>query len=155
MGNKAQPLNGWKLADLNKAEVADRFEAVEDKAYSLVPYHFYQNNVSASQTSVAMELIASNSNVGYLAKGNGTIVKMMIGFDGGTAGGTATFTPKYNGVAITASAKAMVAGSQNGSQDLSIAVTEFGLIACNITTAAGFSSTTRDVIVTLYVKYDN
>lgn len=124
-----------------------------------IPFYFYQKNVGASQTSVALEVLGNDAADGslpeYQLPFDGAIVRIQINANANRTAGTLTVTPTVNGTEQTLSARLDADVTQRDIQTQATQSEPMGAIGrrlgVKITTDAGWLPTTADILVTVWV----
>lgn len=113
---------------------------------------FFQDNVSASQSAVALS--DGRSTRGYCAAEDGSVTAIAIKSNAGRSGGTLTVEPAINGTAVglTAVLDATNTTTHDSLQDQGTDIFSRGsAITCKITTDGSWAPTTADIIVSVGV----
>lgn len=121
---------------------------------------FTQDAVAASQTAAAMNILetatnSSNASLGvtsYVAPFAGAIVGISLHQSAAAAGGAITVVPTINGTAQTdpsASTSASTTATDTASRG-KVTFSAGDLIGVALTTAAGYSTTTNDLVVEVH-----
>ena len=136
--------------------VFGRFSRIRQGVSCLL--HFAQDNVAASQASVAMGMLGASGNVSYVLPRDAHITGISVFSNAARTASTITVKPTIDGVEST-TLSAVLDGTNTTVKSSLQAVnknkaTAGQKIGVKITTPAGWTPTTADIIVTLEVTLD-
>lgn len=154
LGTHVSSLGSGVLIDEDQFDFSDinNFGGLKEA----VPYTFFQDNVSASQSGVQIPNVGASSSVEYMLPIDGEIVAITIFSTQARSGGTLTVVPSVNGVAVS-NLSAVLDATRD--QD-NIQVAPYGdnslggrnkRLGVEITTDGSWAPTTADITVQVWV----
>lgn len=130
-------------------------------AYPIVPLHFSQDNVAASQSDVQLPVMevtgaAGNTVNGYAMPWKGTIVGVSASLSAAASAGTLTVGPTVDGAEQTDPTLSITTAT-NDTDTAARGVATFdegAVIGAEITTSSNWDGTTADLTATVWVMLE-